>query len=307
MVLKIIDVSSWNSVETAAGQGVDGVIVKTTQGTHYVNPKADQQYQLAKKNGKLLGIYHYAEGTDPKAEAEYFYNNSKGYIKEAIPFLDWEAGENRSWGNPNWCRAFVDHFHALTGVWCGIYVQASAISQVANLSNTCPLWVAGYPTRNADWNVPKFNYNIDPWPTYTLWQFTDGGGLDRNVANLTPEAWRKIANPSGGAQPAPKPTPSPAPHPSGYTTNGKSLETMAGDTQNGLTGSGEARKNILGKYYTGVQAIVNERAKAISAPECHKILTKETLAGKYGNGAERVFLLGNYYAAIQQRINTGNY
>lgn len=300
-MLKFIDISSWNSVETAAMDGIDGVIVKTTQGTQYVNPKADGQYQLAKKKGRLLGIYHYAEGSDPVAEAEYFYKHSKGYIGEAVPFLDWEAGENRSWGDFNWCRKFVDHFHKISGVWCGIYIQASAIPQVANLANTCALWVAGYPTRGASWDIPSFIYNIKPWSAYTLWQFTDGGSLDKNVANITVENWKKIADPnkSNPTLPVTPQEPNTAP----YSLSGKNIEQMATDTMNGLTGAGDTRKKCLGKYYAGVQAIINERLKVISGSTCHNVLTQETLNGYYGNGKARKHMLGNYYQVVQNKIN----
>ena len=195
-MLKVIDISSHQSVETAGIDGIDAVIVKATQGTGYINPKCDAQYQLAKKKGRLLGVYHYAGGGDPVAEADYFLKNIQGYIHEAVLCLDWEAGQNASWGNTAWCRAFVNRVFEKTGVWCLIYIQASAVQQAANCANDCPLWIAGYPTDAASWDVPAFNYSTSPWPTYTIWQFTSGGGLDRNVAQLTYDAWRKIANPS---------------------------------------------------------------------------------------------------------------
>ena len=40
----------------------DFAIVKTTQGTGYVNPKANEQLANAQKTGKEIGVYHYAGG-----------------------------------------------------------------------------------------------------------------------------------------------------------------------------------------------------------------------------------------------------
>ena len=37
-MLKVIDISSHQSVETAGIDGIDAVIVKATQGTAYINP-----------------------------------------------------------------------------------------------------------------------------------------------------------------------------------------------------------------------------------------------------------------------------
>ena len=76
MTLKVIDISSHQTVEQAGMDGIDGVIVKATQGTTYINPKCNPQYQLAKLKGRLLGVYHYAGGGDPIAEADFFLKNT---------------------------------------------------------------------------------------------------------------------------------------------------------------------------------------------------------------------------------------
>lgn len=307
MTIKVIDISSHQSVEAAADSNADGVIVKTTQGTYYTNPKGDAQYQMAKQHKKLLGVYHYAGGGDPKAEAAYFVQHSKGYIGEATLWLDWESGENPAWGNTNWAATFIDEVHKLTGVYPGIYVQASALAQVANVANRSALWIAGYPSSSATWAVPTFPYSTAPWSTYTLWQFTDGGGLDKNIGNIDAAGWKKLANPGGAwTEPDPKPEVKPPTYNGKYSTANKSLETMAAETQSGKTGSGDTRKSNLGKYYTGVQAIVNERTKTISSADCHAILKKETLNGVYGNGDERKRLLGTYYQTIQNGINSSS-
>ena len=298
MTLKVIDISSHQSVEQAGMDGIDGVIVKATQDVTYINPKCDPQYQLAKSKGRLLGVYHYAGGGDPVAEADFFLKNIEGYIHEAVLALDWEAGQNASWGDSSWCRRFVNRVHEKTGVWCLIYVQASAVQQVANCANDCPLWLAGYPTDNADWNVPAFNYSTSPWPTYTLWQFTSGGNLDRNVGQLTADGWRKIANPKAVVA-----VTAPAPEQVIPTTAGKNLETMATEASKGYYGDGDARKYALGNYYKGVQAIINNRADALTLVSTVTILADETALGHYGNGDERRNMLGVYYTRVQSKIN----
>jgi len=302
MSLKVIDISSHNSVDTAGRADAEGVIVKTTEGTGYVNPRADAQYQLAKSKGKLLGIYHYASGGDPIAEANYFYANSKNYFHEAIPFLDWESGTNAAWGNSNWCRQFVDQIHKLSGVWCGIYVQASAINQVANLVNTCALWVAGYPDNRDSWTVPAFNYNIKPWSTYTIWQFTSSNGaLDRNVAIVDKTGWGKIANPTGATVSKPV---APA-KPAAYSTAGKTVDQLANDVIAGKVGSGQARINALGKFYTATQAVVNYKLKTGSLSLTNGILATEVKKGVFGVGNTRQQLLGGFYNGVQAVINSG--
>lgn len=192
-MLKMVDVYSGSPRSYATQSGVDVIMVKATQGTSYVNPYCDIDYQAAEKKGKLLGFYHYCGGGSPEAEAKYFYKNTKNYVGEAVPAVDWEAGQNSSWGNTNWVKRFVTEFHRLSGVWCLIYVQASAISQVANCSKLCGLWVACYPSMNwKSWNVPNMRVNTYPWSTYTVWQFT-GDNMDRNLVNTTRDGWKKLA------------------------------------------------------------------------------------------------------------------
>lgn len=194
-MLKMVDVYSDSPRSYATLSYVDTIMVKATQGTGYVNPYCDTDYQRAKKAGKQLGIYHYAGGGNPESEAQYFYKNVKGYIGEAVPAVDWESYQNASWGNTTWVKRFVTEFHRLSGVWCLIYVQGSAISQVANCSKLCGLWVASYPSTNwKSWNVPNMRVNTYPWSVFTIWQFT-GDDMDRNLVNTTVAGWKKLAKP----------------------------------------------------------------------------------------------------------------
>ncbi|WP_103661632.1 GH25 family lysozyme [Lactobacillus sp. HT06-2] len=203
-MLKMVDVYSDSPRSFATQSGVNVVMVKATQGTNYVNPYCDKDYQAAKKAGKLLGFYHYVGGGDPKAEAKFFYKNTKNYIGEAVPAVDWESNQNSSWGNTNYVRRFVDEFHKLSGVWPLIYVQASSISQVANCSKDCGLWVASYPSMNwKSWKIPNMKVNTSPWPTYTVWQFT-GDNMDRSIVNTTAAGWKKLAKESSKATPKKK-------------------------------------------------------------------------------------------------------
>lgn len=200
-MLKMVDVYSGSPRSYATQSGVDIVMIKATQGTSYVNPYCDQDYQAAKKAGKLLGVYHYLCGGNPEAEARYFYKNIKGYLGKAVPAADWEANQNTSWGNRNYVRRFVNEFHKLSGVWPLIYVQSSALNQVANCAKDCGLWIASYPSMNwHSWSIPNMKVNTAPWPTYTIWQFT-GDNMDRNLVNTTKEGWKKLAKASNESKP----------------------------------------------------------------------------------------------------------
>ncbi|MDA5386943.1 GH25 family lysozyme [Loigolactobacillus backii] len=226
MTLKVIDISNYQSVDIAGSTDADAVIVKVSEGTGYVSPKANQQYQLAKSKGKLLGFYHYAAGGDPVAEANYFYSNSKNYFHEAIPALDWEKGSNAAWGNTNWCLQFINRIHELTGVWCLLYTGSDGVNQNAKLASIAALWFAGYPDLRSSWNVPNFIYSTGAWKSLTGWQFTDSNGtLDRSIFYLDAAGWKKIANPSNAA--VAKPT---LAKPVAKPTAPKSFRDALGDT-----------------------------------------------------------------------------
>lgn len=81
------------------------------------------------------------------------------------------------------------------------------------------------------------------------------------------------------------------------------LELLAGQTMAGMYGSGDTRKAKLGKHYAAVQAIINERLKAITYQQAHQRLADEVMKGNLGVGEERKKNLGTYYQAVQNIIN----
>lgn len=201
-MLKGIDVSSndgWRSGKfgrsntESAYTDSDFVIVKLTQGTGYVNKPYAKMLARAEADGKLIGCYHYAGGGSAVAEARFFVRHAKPYMGRAMLVLDFESNQNRAWGDTSWCRRFVDEVHRLTGVWCAIYIQASSRGKAASCADVCPLWLAGYPDYRNNWQVPTFRYGTSPWETWTLWQYTSGGGTDRDVAKLDRAGWQRIA------------------------------------------------------------------------------------------------------------------
>ena len=194
MAIYTVDVYSGSSDSIIRDSHAQGVIVKATQGTSYVNPRCNHQYELAGQLGKLRGLYHYAGGGNPEAEAQYFINNIKNYVGKAVLILDWESYQNASWGNTSWARRFVDEVHRLTGVWCLIYVQESALWQVANCASKCGVWVAKYASMNWNsWTLPDMSVSSGAFACLTGWQFT-GGDMDRSIFYLDANAWNKIAS-----------------------------------------------------------------------------------------------------------------
>lgn len=262
MNMKVIDVAShqhnadgsWTPAMAQYYPQAEGIIIKATEGTGYVNPYCNADYQRAKHDNKPRGFYHYACGGDPRAEAEYFYNNTRGYVRDGIPCLDWESGGNAAWGNTSWCRQFVDRYHELTGVWPMIYIQASAITQAANCAKDCALWVAYYPTNEAGWANERYGYDaarytIGPWTAVTMWQL-GSTPIDCNVAYIDKKAWARI---QGGSGTTPLPTNKPAakPAPAPTKQNGRTYTVQAGDTLSGIAAKLGVPTSAITGYRSG--------------------------------------------------------
>lgn len=197
MALYGTDQSKWQSNTVTEG---DFIICKATEGTSYVDPTCDAKYQLNKKAGKLLGVYHFARpdlGNSAESEATFFYNNIKGYLKEAVIVLDWE----KSVHNVSWAKAFLDKFFALSGIRPMIYMSASVVTGY-NWSTVAPyygLWIAGYPAKYNVVNPPRpganeLPYKIGAWKFAAMWQYTSSAGtLDRNIFYGDAKAWKAYA------------------------------------------------------------------------------------------------------------------
>ena len=208
-MLRVVDVASHQAGIVTGALDCDAVICKATEGIGYVNPYCDEHYQSAKAAGKLLGVYHYASGGNPEAEAEFFINNVQGYLHEAILVLDWESGDNSAWGDSSWVARFCAHVVALTGINPMIYVQRSAANQCVGLGDY-GIWLAEYPDYAArgwgDYVEP--NYSGD----YAMHQFTSSGAisgwsgpLDLSLFFGDENAWKAYAGATGQSVPAPQP------------------------------------------------------------------------------------------------------
>ena len=198
------DISRWQSVGTG-DSAKDFLIIKATEGTGYVDPSCDKHYQRAKSKGKLLGVYHFARPdlnkntAGAKAEAAYFVNNCKGYIKQAILVLDWE--QPGTTGQVSWAKAWLDEVYRLTGVRPLIYMSASVVNgnNWSSISGNYGLWIAGYPNAYNVKNPPTptagaMPYKIGSWKFWAIWQYSSGAGtLDYDIANMDANGWKAYA------------------------------------------------------------------------------------------------------------------
>ena len=259
MTLNGIDIASYQSGIDLTVVPCDFVIIKATQGTGYVNPDCDRAYQQAKRAGKLRGTYHYVGGGNAVAEADYYVNNIKGYIKDGLLAIDWEAEQNGAWGNEAYLEQLVRRVIERTGVKPLIYSMASRYAQVAAVAKKldCGLWIAEY----ADMNPT--GYQAHPWRegayACAIRQYAStgrlngwGGNLDLNIAYMTREQWAKYVNPGGKPAPAPsKPAPAPAKPAPAPKPSGRTYTVQAGDTLSGIAAKLGVPTSAISGYRSG--------------------------------------------------------
>ena len=198
-----VDVSSYNNTDLTqyARQGAKYAIVKLSEGTTYVNPKAQGQISSAKQNNMLVQGYHYATfGNNVQQahlEAQYAIQNAHalGLSKGAYLACDYESTDNNPSGDKNANTQAVLAFMqdiANAGYQPLAYSSASFFNQYLNKAQIIAqfpnsLWVAAYP----DGSNAVDHANFDYFPStegVVQWQFTsnkDGMHVDGDI-NVLP-------------------------------------------------------------------------------------------------------------------------
>lgn len=222
MSLNFIDIASHQAglnLEAVFAQNpIDGVIVKSTEGTSYVNPYCDKWVQWLIKNDKPWGFYHFLNGSDPASEAKYFVANTINYFNAGLPCADYEGSIVTNYGT-YYLRKWLETVYSETGVKPLVYCNLSTIQADVNGFRT--IAQDGYPLWLAQWAGNYTHFTPNPWQSgsyapftkLTMHQYTDKGQLNGYNCNLDldifygdVEDWHALANKSEV-----KPTPTPAP------------------------------------------------------------------------------------------------
>ena len=217
-----IDVSNWQCGIDIADTQADFVVVGTTWGTGQVNniclasgvnTDANRMIAQAQASGKRFGLYHYAMGGNPEAEAQFFYRNTSNYWRHGIVALDWEMDDNPAWGNWDWVRRFLSECERLSGgVRPLLYTGPVAGTIPQDIRDRYGLWIAQYA------NMSPTGYQANPWMIgaygEAMRQYSGTGvvntwsPIDLNL--FRGEAWQWICTPTPPAVPRPRPH---RPHP----------------------------------------------------------------------------------------------
>lgn len=192
-----VDVASFQK-ENVSYTGAKFAIVKLTQGTGYINPKAKAQIKSAKAHGLLTMGYFYANHsgsvTRARAEAKYAVEKAKAYGVPAGSYIadDWEQGSGNSvnGGASSNTDAVLAAMQVIKEAGYKPLIYSGAfnlrnhlsISRIMKSFGTC-LWVASYKVSGRQ-DYADFNY-FPSMDGVAIWQFTDnykGYNVDGNIA-----------------------------------------------------------------------------------------------------------------------------
>lgn len=223
-----VDVAVYQPTDLASYHklGASFAIVKLTEGTDYLNPRASKQVDSSRANHLYTHAYHFARFgssvSQAKKEAAYFIVQAKklDISQKRMLWLDWEAGSGNVVTGPKASNtaailAFMEAVKAAgyrPGLYSGASLMRTAIdtAQIVKKFGTC-LWVASYPTMSA---VSTANFNYFPsMDGVAIWQFTSkwhGLNVDGNVALVDlNQATDKKAAPKTAQKKKPAAKPSP--------------------------------------------------------------------------------------------------
>lgn len=185
----VLDLSNNNNnpnFQTLKKNGVEGVMLKVSEGATFVDPVFQNWAGRARAAGMRVGGYHFAQpnGGDPIAEARHFAKHL-GTVRrrDFKPALDLEANPgNLSWDELEvWARAFNQEVKRLNGHVPMFYASRYWIEK---MKPTTPvggaLWLAHWSLNGEPFNpVPPA-----PWVRVPMHQYTSKGRINGISGNV---------------------------------------------------------------------------------------------------------------------------
>lgn len=201
------DVSRYQGAYTETGEPICLVKISGGDDGLYFDSDAANNYNHVIAAGHAFGGYHFAGGTDPVAEANFFNSGMRPLVQGEVPILDWEVG------NPNppaWCEAFINQYEAAAGDTGGIiYMNLNTLLSYdwSGVLSRWGLWLA-------DWNNNPDGDIDTHGQTYIMQQYNDGPNYDHDEFYGSVDQFKQYGynNPTP-PQPVPTPTPTPDPVP----------------------------------------------------------------------------------------------
>ncbi len=176
--VKGVDVSYYQgNIDWAAAKadGVEFAFVRISDGTGFIDPKFEQNWQGTRAAGILRGAYQFFRpNQDPIAQADLFLDKlGTMEANDLPPVIDVEAaGGMGPAAIANAVGIWIDRVKAATGmtpiIYTGFYFWRDSVG-AAEFPGS-PLWHAQYTSAECP-NIPP------PWQDWAIWQFTASGSV----------------------------------------------------------------------------------------------------------------------------------
>lgn len=186
--IDFIDVSHWNAeqglplsfYQTIKLGGVQGVVVKVSEGTSYLDPAASVNIANAKQAGLVTSAYHFGRLTsvgDAQAEAKWFDNalQKVGFNKDTDGYvvLDLEvtSGVTDRAKLTQYANAFIKQMRELgyprVDIYSGSYFYNSSLNPTGLIINKP--WLARY---SASYQEPQWSNGKGAWQWSSTYKFS---------------------------------------------------------------------------------------------------------------------------------------
>ncbi len=200
-------------------QGIVGVIHEASYPPFVRDAKYAGRQQAATRAGLLWGAYHFANASNPIAQADHFLNvvatswrhsDPSGRPNEVLLVLDFEKNGHYPGGTMRVDQAvqFIERIRQRTGKYPGLYSNEYRISDVLNSPKVTP--AQGEVLRNCWLWVANYHYEprkVAPWSHWDLWQYTGDGVCDlprathpKSIANIRNAERNIFRGSAAGAQ-----------------------------------------------------------------------------------------------------------
>lgn len=173
-----IDVSNWQgyiNYTEVKNDGIDIVYIKSSQGNDYKDPYFELNYENAKANGLLVGVYHFLTArsiTEAEREAEFFASIISGKQIDCKLAMDFEEFGSLTKPEINEIsKAFLERLEEITGKETVVYSDLFNSRNTFELSEEYPLWIAYYG------DYAELEEIRSNWNTWQGQQYTDIGRI----------------------------------------------------------------------------------------------------------------------------------
>lgn len=200
-MLNIVDLSSNNGPVDLAklkSAGADGVIIKATEGTGYINPYFKGQIEQAIRLGMCIGAYHFFSGTNATGNVNHFVEVVKPYKNHIGKFFADYEGTAITLGGVNYGYLALQMMKQKLGHTPTIYMGLS--DENSHNWGSCtnyPLWIAQYNDMQAHYGFhPRSLYgSLHSWKKEEMFQYSATsyiggyGPLDASIYYGTKANW----------------------------------------------------------------------------------------------------------------------